>query len=80
MSQRISSRLLFVASSVPITRQFQLPLSKQRIEAVLLFRRREHCTSKVEMADDEGDFDPCECSWNIEAAMRRLISLVMNIL
>ena len=28
------------------------------------------------MADDEGDFDPCECSWNIEAAMRRLISLV----
>ena len=75
MSQRISSRLLFVASSVSITRQFQWLLVSEGLRQFYYFGV-EHCTSKEEMADDEGDFDPCECSWNIEAAMRRLISLV----
>lgn len=31
---------------------------------------------QVKMGDDGGGFDPCECVWGHEMAMRRLLSVV----
>ena len=44
--------------------------------SIELIVRVKRYTKKFKMADGAGGFDPCECIFNHEMAMRRLLSLL----